>query len=52
MPVADGVVSRAKDITYLSELLSFFFPLCMILILLDGAEEEVNLSDNNFGKRI
>jgi hypothetical protein len=36
--------------TYLSELLSFLFPLCMVFILLDGAEEEVNLSDNDFGK--
>jgi hypothetical protein len=36
--------------THLPELLSFLLPLCVILILLDCAEEEVDLSDHDLGK--
>ena len=39
-----------KTISYLSYLFGLLFPLCAILIFLDGAEEEVDLGDNNFGK--
>ncbi len=36
---------------YLSELVGLLLPLCWILIiLLDGTEEEVYLGDDNFGK--
>jgi hypothetical protein len=35
---------------YLSELLSLLFPLCAILIFLDGAKEEVDLRDDDFGE--
>lgn len=35
---------------YLSELLDLLFPLCTILIFLDGAEDEVDLGDYDFGE--
>lgn len=41
-----GGVERA----YLSKLLGLFFPLCAILIFLDGAEDEVDLGDDDFGE--
>lgn len=36
----------------LSKLLSLLFPLCAILIFLDGAEEEVDLGDDYFCKGV
>ena len=36
--------------SYLSELLSLLFPLCAILVFLDGAEKEVHLRDDDFGQ--
>lgn len=38
--------------SYLSELLSLLFPLCAILVLLDGAKQEVDLRNDDFGERV
>ena len=50
--VSDKTIKKLYPNAYLSQLLSLLFPLRAILILLDGAEEEVDLRDNDFGERV
>lgn len=49
--LVQGVGRAAWSVrAYLSELLDLLFPLCTILIFLDGAEDEVDLGDYDFGE--
>lgn len=38
--------------TYLSELLSLLIPLCPVFVFLYGAEQEIDLGDNDLCERI